>query len=870
MRTLMGSSKFWLKLPACAATAALCLSTLPQPVFANRPRDEQENRPRRVEDQRAEYGDDGPSIRVGLMTDVTNVTLSSSSRLTVRRSAGDDDNAPTVVAGQMRVEVSHGRVRENQPVYRVEVAAVSDPRRAGRITEAIKKEFDEPSSTIYDDESAKHRVLIGRFSTRSEATEMVDRLRHAGYSEARIAAQPTPVPRYSEATPASNQQLGRAAKTRSVDASPAAKVETGSSAGLVAFEATRLITSSENLLVVGTSQPGVEATKAVRTTEDTSLRRGVPPRPIPTVRIANRDYRGEIHLVLNSRGKINVVNVVPLEEYLRGVVPLELSPSSYPEIEALKAQAIAARSYALSTRGRFTREGFDLYDDARSQVYGGLGAEQPLTNRAVEETRGLVAVYPNEDGRLVPIEALYTSNCGGHTENNEAVFLTKPVPYLRGVECRADSEASSDRQLVSATSVDTLIGSDGRSKAREVSLLQATGFILPRPVTLQYMRAAAADAELQSWTARLAGLLGRDRPNRPPARWPRLIEFISTVSSALYGEGHARLLLPASEINYILFGLSPDELPGEARADTALLVKDGVLRLPGDLQLNWQVTREYAIETLARAICLKAKGANPGAEPASSKLAPGIYDSIALSAENNRLLVPAAAPTKIEGRFRSFPSTAPNANATKSEAARTSGREAATLRLELETGAKLFRRLGGESYAADRIPLRGGERVKYHVNSGGRIDFLEAEASAAAPNDMSANTAQWRERLSVDEVKRRLARFRFAVGEVEDLIPVEYGASNRVVEMKIVGSDRSPTLRGQQVRSALGLKESLFVIERERDESDRITAFVFTGRGWGHGVGLCQTGAYALAKVGYSYLRILQKYYTGVRVQKVY
>ena len=746
------------------------------------------------------------------------------------------------------------------------MAAVSDSRRASKITEQIEKKFDEPLSTIYDDESEKHRILIGRFPTRKEAAEMVDRLRQAGYSDARIAAQPTPVPRYTEVTPASSQKVSRAAKIRSVDAGSPDKVETGSSAGLVAFEANKLITASDNLLVVGASQPAVEPIRAVRTPEDPTIRRDPPPRAIPTVRIANRDYRGQIHLVLSSRGKINVVNVLPLEEYLRGVVPLELSPSAFPEIEALKAQAIAARSYALSTRGRFTREGFDLYDDSRSQVYGGLSAEQPLTNRAVEETRGLVAVYPNEDGRPVPIEALYTSNCGGHTENNEAVFLTKPVPYLRGVDCRPDNGSSGDRQLVSDASVDPLVGSDGRSKARDVSLLQATGFLLPRVVTLQYLRASAADNELQSWTARLADLLGRDRPDRPPAGWPRLIEFIRTVACALYGEGHARFLLSASEIDYILSGLAGDELPNETRADTALLLKDGVLRLPGDVRLKSQVTREYAIETVARAICLRAQSANPGRSPVPSKFASGVYDAIALSAQDNRLLL----STRVEARSQALPSTASNASAMKSELSRTSNRETPALRMELETGAKLFRRLGGESYAADRVPIRGGERVKYHVNSAGRIDFLEAESSDPTLNDLFANTAQWRERLSVDEVKRRLARFRFVVGEVEDLIPVEYGVSNRVVEMKIVGSAGAPTLRGQQVRSALGLKESMFIIERERDEGDRITAFVFTGRGWGHGVGLCQTGAYALAKAGYSYLRILQKYYTGVKVQRVY
>src|SRR6185295_14001464 len=110
MRNLIRRSKFWRKLPACVATAALCLSTLPRTALGSRPFDEQENRPRRVDDQKTEYADDGPLIRVGLMTDVTSVTLSSSSRLTVRRSVGED-NAPTIVAGQIRVEVSRGRFR---------------------------------------------------------------------------------------------------------------------------------------------------------------------------------------------------------------------------------------------------------------------------------------------------------------------------------------------------------------------------------------------------------------------------------------------------------------------------------------------------------------------------------------------------------------------------------------------------------------------------------------------------------------------------------------------------------------------------------------------------------------------------------------
>jgi stage II sporulation protein D len=91
-----------------------------------------------------------------------------------------------------------------------------------------------------------------------------------------------------------------------------------------------------------------------------------------------------------------------------------------------------------------------------------------------------------------------------------------------------------------------------------------------------------------------------------------------------------------------------------------------------------------------------------------------------------------------------------------------------------------------------------------------------------------------------------------------------------VLEVEIVGDEGRARLRGPQIRNGLGLRENLFVVDRELDSHGRVTAFVFTGRGWGHGVGLCQVGAYGLAKDGYSYTAILQKYYTGVKVQKMY
>ena len=108
------------------------------------------------------------------------------------------------------------------------------------------------------------------------------------------------------------------------------------------------------------------------------------------------------------------------------------------------------------------------------------------------------------------------------------------------------------------------------------------------------------------------------------------------------------------------------------------------------------------------------------------------------------------------------------------------------------------------------------------------------------------------------------------MGEIEEITPVEHGPSNRVVELEITGREGRERLRGFRIRTALGLKESLFVVNTERDERGRVIAFVFTGRGWGHGVGLCQTGAYGLAREGYSSIAILQKYYTGIKVQRIY
>jgi stage II sporulation protein D len=137
----------------------------------------------------------------------------------------------------------------------------------------------------------------------------------------------------------------------------------------------------------------------------------------------DRPYRGQLELAV-AAGKLSAVNVVGLEQYLAGVVPKEM-PSSWPD-EALKAQAVAARSYALSHR--LAGKGFDLYADVRSQVYGGIAAEHPRTTAAITATKGEVLLWEGK-----PIDALFHSTSGGATVDAAESF-GKPVPYLVGVD----------------------------------------------------------------------------------------------------------------------------------------------------------------------------------------------------------------------------------------------------------------------------------------------------------------------------------------------------------------------------------------------------------------------------------------------------
>jgi stage II sporulation protein D len=143
--------------------------------------------------------------------------------------------------------------------------------------------------------------------------------------------------------------------------------------------------------------------------------------------VRNGRYRGRVRLAASRPGVLEVVNIVGLEQYLRGVVPGEV-PASWGDDApaAVRAQAIAARTFALATRKEGGR--FDLFSDVRSQVYRGIGIEDPRTDEAIKKTKGMIITYEGE-----PIVANFSSTSGGQTASASTIWEGVDRPYLVSV-----------------------------------------------------------------------------------------------------------------------------------------------------------------------------------------------------------------------------------------------------------------------------------------------------------------------------------------------------------------------------------------------------------------------------------------------------
>ncbi len=154
--------------------------------------------------------------------------------------------------------------------------------------------------------------------------------------------------------------------------------------------------------------------------------------PSDPVRLNGRAYRGIVE-VLRDRTGITLVNRLGMESYLLGVVSAEMGRRSLVEQEALRAQAVVSRTYAMRNLRRWAAQGFDLYATVADQAYGGVASETPEGAEAVLATRGQVLTYGG-----APIDAFFYSTCGGRTAEGTEVFRAANRPYLRSLPDVAD------------------------------------------------------------------------------------------------------------------------------------------------------------------------------------------------------------------------------------------------------------------------------------------------------------------------------------------------------------------------------------------------------------------------------------------------
>ncbi|TFH65741.1 MAG: SpoIID/LytB domain-containing protein [Candidatus Zixiibacteriota bacterium] len=154
----------------------------------------------------------------------------------------------------------------------------------------------------------------------------------------------------------------------------------------------------------------------------------ITPGPKKTPYLNNRTFHGIFEFHPLKSDSFYTVNVLNIEDYLRGVLQPEIGNRTEDEFEAVKAQAVAARTYAFITKDKYPDREYDLINDIGDQVYTGIAGEQDITNRAAEATRGEVLMYGDD-----LIDAYYHSTCGGRTDNIEEIWDKGMRPYLVGV-----------------------------------------------------------------------------------------------------------------------------------------------------------------------------------------------------------------------------------------------------------------------------------------------------------------------------------------------------------------------------------------------------------------------------------------------------
>jgi stage II sporulation protein D len=522
-------------------------------------------------------------------------------------------------------------------------------------------------------------------------------------------------------------------------------------------------------------------------------------------------YRGIFVLRASPKGLV-LVNTLNLENYLTGVVPEELSPDRFHGFEALKAQAVAARTYAIRNLGLNRDLGFDLCDTPKCQVYGGLSAERAESNRAVEETKGEVALYK---GKL--INALYTSTCGGMTEDIENVFEGQAQPYLKSTECTYEKQKEwtlESRPLLP-------VWMNGRSIERETAMLIGLG-IIPRETNPSYYREPVIFEEASAWIGKALALVGKSSEKfAPPESLLNFPNLAGLIIAAFHWEDRVKNLMLPSEVEFVLRDFPP--VRKDARDSIAYLIHSGVFpSTPEMADEKRTATRGEMVYILTKAI--------------RSYFDPGRKGLLRGLTRKNELEVEA------DGESRVIP---------------------------ISPDVFLFRAQDGEVFPASRLYLLGGEDIRW-VENGGEIGFLEVSYQVStATLDRGSPFHRWLVRQSKTELEKRINEY-YPIGALQDVVVLKRGKSRRVTELEIIGTESQVVVKGLKIRWVLGLRDTLFTLDKEYDAGGGTSHYVFAGKGWGHGVGLCQVGASRMAQSGADYKEILKKYYQDIKISQYY
>lgn len=651
------------------------------------------------------------------------------------------------LSGGSRVTASPSYVANVNTTYSVQVQSFSSRENAEKAKSDLSSRTRRRIYIYHNPDRDMDQLRVGPFNTREDAQKVVDEMKTLGYSSAFYVADD-------------------AATTNHAD----------------------LVVRSENGEVLLRSQGAVQVWA-----DDLTLR------------MDQDQFRGYATLLVNSSGRVTAVNVLNFEEYLKGVVPNEIGGGSPDTMDALKAQAVAARTYAYKNLGQFESDGYDICATPRCQVYSGMKNESPNTTQAVEDTKGEVILYAGD-----AINALYTSTCGGRTENAEYVFENMNFPYLKSVECYP--EESKTKQLsakLEGTSqpwwlswlnakLNTTIGGDMNQSLQKNEAVSATSSLL------QYLgKTSCGNTDLQdsSWISVGDYLVQQ-------LCWQAKRDSLLTEKDYQYFLSHLNFSLDPTPLTHSFLFLFHDEI----------LVPD-----PG-------VMNRF----------------NPYSAMKRFDFYRGLYEILDHYHQIN--------PSKGQAR-----EVRPHEIQVVDDLG--------VHLYQLDSPVYLFQILNDGKIPREDLACSPGDRVEYLAQQG-RITILACEISqSGAALDRSSKYSFWQESVTPSDLGQRISKYA-DVGDVVELQPLSYGVSGRVYELKITGTRSTAVLSGIRVRWALGLKDNLFTIDRTYGSGGRISGFIFTGRGWGHGVGMCQVGSLGYARQGMDYKQILKHYYTGVDITR--